>query len=71
MNRVTPKVLLNSKWTKINVENREKHFLISTVKFDEQQNVIECIIEAVINKNVYSIDWRELKDNQQWRLGWV
>ncbi|WP_415227959.1 TIGR02450 family Trp-rich protein, partial [Psychromonas sp.] len=23
------------------------------------------------NKNVYSIDWRELKDNQQWRLGWV
>jgi len=71
MNKITPKVLLNSKWTKINIDRKEKHFLITTVKFDEQQNVIECIIEAVINNAAYSIDWRELKDTQQWRLGWI
>ena len=71
MNRIAPKSLLNSKWTKVEVTNKEKHFIITTVKFDEQQNVIQCIIEAVINNNEYSIDWRTLKDKQQWQLGWV
>ena len=71
MNRINPKALLNSKWTKNSITNKEKHFVITTVKFDEQQNVIECIIEAVINNKEYSIDWRDLKDIQQWKLGWV
>jgi tryptophan-rich hypothetical protein len=71
MNRISPKTLLHSKWTKITIKNKEKHFVITKVKFDEQHNVIKCIIEAVINNNEYSIDWQDLKDNQQWKLGWV
>ena len=71
MNRINPKVLLSSKWTKTTVTNKEKHFIITKVKFDEQQQVIECIIEAVINNKQYAIDWRVLKETQQWRLGWV
>lgn len=71
MNRITPKVLLNSKWTKIDVTNKEKHFIVTNIKFDEQQNVIKCIIEAVISNNEYDIDWHVLKDTQQWRLGWL
>ena len=71
MNRISPKTLLHSKWTKITIKNKEKHFVITKVKFDEQYNVIKCIIEAVINNNEYSIDWQDLKDNQQWKLGWV
>ncbi len=71
MNKITPKALLNSKWTKNKVKNKEKHFVITKIKFDEQQNVIECIITAVMNNKEYAINWRDLKDNQQWRLGWL
>ena len=70
MNRVNPKALIQSKWTKVDVRNKEKHFIITLVKFDEQQKVIECLIEAVMTKNEYPIDWRELKLNDEWRIGW-
>jgi tryptophan-rich hypothetical protein len=70
MNQINPKTLINSKWTKIDVDNKEKHFIITVVKFDEQKNVIECLIEAVMTKNEYAIDWRDLKDNHLWRIGW-
>jgi tryptophan-rich hypothetical protein len=70
MNKISPKALLNSKWTKKEVLNKEKHFVIVLVKRDELQTVISCIIEAAINNNQYSIDWRELKDSQKWRIGW-
>lgn len=70
MNKVSPKALMRSKWSKVNVENKEKHFIITHVKFDEQQNVVKCVIEAVINKREYALDWRELKDSNQWKMGW-
>ncbi|MEH6451433.1 MAG: TIGR02450 family Trp-rich protein [Psychromonas sp.] len=70
MNKISPKAILNSKWTCMEVDNKEKHFVVTLVKFDEQQNVIECVIEAVISKNEYSIDWRDLKLSDRWRMGW-
>jgi len=70
MNRVSPKALLHSKWTKIMIKNKEKHFIITKVTFDEDQAVIECIIEAVISKNDYKINWRDLKDSTLWKIGW-
>ncbi|WP_435237722.1 TIGR02450 family Trp-rich protein [Psychromonas sp. PT13] len=70
MNKVNPKALLHSKWTKVVVNKKEKHFMITSVKFDEDKNVIECIIEAVMTKNEYNINWRELKCIDQWRIGW-
>jgi tryptophan-rich hypothetical protein len=70
MNRVSPKALLHSKWTKIAIQNKEKHFVITSVKIDEDQNVIECIIEAVISHNEYAINWRDLKNSNLWRIGW-
>lgn len=70
MNQLSPKKLLHSKWTASNPENREKHFMVIEVEFDEEGNVIECLIEAVINRNTYSINWRDLKDSNQWRAGW-
>ena len=30
---------------------------------DEENNIIGCKLEAVINKNQYSIDWKGLNDN--------
>jgi tryptophan-rich hypothetical protein len=70
MNKINPKALIHSKWTKVDVRNKEKHFVITLVKFNEQQKVIECMIEAVITKNEYPIDWRELKMSDKWRVGW-
>lgn len=70
MNSINPKVLLHSKWTKVEVTKKEKHFVITKVTFDEEQKVTECIIEAVISKNEYSINWRDLKQLEQWRMGW-
>jgi tryptophan-rich hypothetical protein len=67
---LSPKALIHSKWTKIEVNNKEKHFIITFVKFDEQQKVVECVIEAVMTKNEYAIDWRELKNSERWRMGW-
>ena len=71
MNKVSPKALLHSKWTKTNVINKEKHFVITSVEFDEDQRVMECVIEAVMNKRQYSIDWRELKSKEEWQMGWL
>lgn len=70
MNKVNPKALLHSKWTKVEIKNKEKHFIITKVVKDEDQNVVECIIEAVISNNEYSINWRDLKSPLDWKIGW-
>ncbi|RLV59019.1 TIGR02450 family Trp-rich protein [Parashewanella curva] len=70
MNQVNPKHLLNSKWTKTEVVNKEKHFIIVELLKDEEDTIIGCSIEAVINHNQYQINWRELKNSTVWRYGW-
>jgi tryptophan-rich hypothetical protein len=70
MNKVNPKALIHSKWTKTEVTNKEKHFVIVSVEFDEEQAVVACEIEAVINKEQYEINWRELKNSEKWKIGW-
>jgi tryptophan-rich hypothetical protein len=70
INKVNPKALINSKWTKVDVVNKEKHFIITKVEFDDEQKVTDCIIEAVMTHNEYALDWRELKIGGKWRMGW-
>ena len=70
INKVNPKSLLHSKWTKVDITNKEKHFIVTLVKFDEDQKLVECIIEAVMTKSEYRIDWRELKESNSWLIGW-
>ena len=70
MTRINPKKLLNSKWTSVTPENKEKHFLITDVEFDEEGKVIHCLIEAVISKRSMSVKWRELKNEANWQQGW-
>lgn len=71
MNPISPKKLLHSKWTAVTPKNKEKHFLVTAVKFDEQGNVILCAIEAVMSKRSAPIQWQQLKDIGQWRQGWL
>lgn len=70
MKKTNHKKLLNSKWTAIAPQNKEKHFLLIKVEKDEDENIIECIIEAIMTKNTYPIYWRDLNDAQQWLSGW-
>ncbi len=70
MNRIHPKKLLHSKWTAVTPINREKHFVVTEVDFDDDQTVIHCRIEAVMSKRSQDIDWRDLKNTQHWLPGW-
>lgn len=70
MNTINPKKLLNSKWTTVNPLNREKHFMVTEVEFDEGGVVIACLIEAVLSKRATPIEWQDLKDSEQWLQGW-
>ena len=70
MNQINPKKLLNSKWTKVFPTKKAKHFLITELKYDENELISDCLIEAIISKNNESIDWNELKDSNKWQQGW-
>ena len=70
MHQINPKKLLHSKWTAVSPVNKEKHFMVTELKFDEEGNVIHCLIEAVLTNREMSIDWQELKNTANWRQGW-
>jgi tryptophan-rich hypothetical protein len=50
--------------------NKEKHFTITEVEYDEDGNVILCLIEAIMSKRSIPIHWQDLKDTEQWIQGW-
>jgi tryptophan-rich hypothetical protein len=70
MNKINAKKLLNSKWTAVKPIHKEKHFIITELEFDENNNVINCLIEAVISNRVQPINWAELKESEHWQQGW-
>ena len=70
MNTINPNKLLNSKWTAVNPKNREKHFIVTEVEFDEEGAVIVCSIETVISKRSMPIQWQTLEDVSVWLHGW-
>jgi len=70
MNTVSPKKLLNSKWTAVEPKNKEKHFIVVEVDYDDDKNVVLCVLEALMTKRQSEIDWRVLKDQGAWRSGW-
>jgi tryptophan-rich hypothetical protein len=72
MNKINPKKLLNSKWTAVTPINKEKHFIISKMQFDEEGIVVvvDCCIEAVMSKRAMTINWLDLKDESHWLQGW-
>lgn len=70
---VSPKKLLNSKWTATTPVNKEKHFIVIKLVLpeypDKQVNLIE--MQAVYSKRIQTIDWHVLNDQDQWSQGWV
>ena len=70
MNTLNPKKLLNSKWTSVNPSNKEKHFLVTEVEYDETGAITHCLIEAVMTRRTIAIEWRTLRDSDLWDNGW-
>ena len=72
-NSVHPKKLLLTKWTAVKPVAKNKHFLVSKVMKPEPSSVtIEWVeLEAVHSKAVRRMDWRELRDQNVWRQGWM
>ncbi len=71
LNQINPRKLANSKWTAVSPVNREKHFMVVKVTFDENGLVTSCWLEAVLSRRSFEIDWRELKESEKWQQGWV
>lgn len=55
----------------MNPSNKEKHFLVTEVEFNEEGEVIHCLLEAVFTNRSEPIDWAELKDENSWLQGWA
>lgn len=70
MNRINPRKLELSKWTAVAPRDKQKHFVVTEVEFDDNGAVVECILQAVMTRHESSIDWRELKNPSQWIQGW-
>jgi tryptophan-rich hypothetical protein len=70
MNTISAKKLKHSKWTAVTPTNKEKHFLITEVEFDEDGTIMTCEIEAIRSKRLMAIDWQQLKDSNIWLQGW-
>jgi len=70
VNQINPRKLLNSKWTAVNPDNREKHFMVTDVEYDEEGAVLSCALEAVISRRVQAIEWAQLKNTSRWQYGW-
>lgn len=70
MNQFNPKKLLNSKWTATQAENKELHFIVTSLSRDEDENITGCNLEAVMTKNGYPLTLAELKNAEVWLMGW-
>jgi tryptophan-rich hypothetical protein len=69
-NQINPDKLLLSKWTAVQPSNKEKHFLVTRVIRNEQEIIVFCVLEAVINHSEYELDWHLLKNSSSWLTGW-
>lgn len=72
-NRVSPKKLLLSKWTAVQPERKEKHFLVTKV-FEPEivgQPIVQIELEAAMTGRKVCMPWRDLKSREHWRQGWL
>lgn len=70
VNQINPRKLLNSKWTAVQPEGREKHFIVQRVDYDDDGTIVACELQAVLTRRSELINWRILKDPECWLHGW-
>lgn len=70
-NPINKKKLPGSKWTAVEPVNRERHFVVvGWVADAEGRPTDRLLVEAVLNRRVREIHWRELGDASTWQIGW-
>jgi tryptophan-rich hypothetical protein len=71
--RLNPRKLLLSKWTAVQPQHKEKHFLVTRVLLpdDPSQPITEVELEAVYTRSSRIIPWQSLTDSSCWRQGWL
>ena len=70
MNPFNPRKLALSKWTASAPVNKEKHFLVTQLICDEAGVPLQVELQAVYSGRTERVDWRELRDDKRWRMGW-
>ena len=70
MHQINPNKLLLSKWTSTSPQQKEKHFIVTKLIKDDNDTVVECVLEAVINKHQYCLPWQALTSPDKWLQGW-
>lgn len=72
VNRIDLSRLSGSKWTAVDVHNRDKHFLALPLAQDRARNPAARQIElkAVLSGRIRKVDYEELRDPSQWLRGW-
>ncbi|MBV6664469.1 TIGR02450 family Trp-rich protein [Pseudomonas yamanorum] len=70
MNRINPAKLLLSKWTAARPQHKEKHFLVTQLLRDEEGDVQEIELEAVMSHRVQRLPWQTLQNAEDWKISW-
>jgi len=70
MNRINPAKLLLSKWTAARPQHKEKHFLVTKLLRDDEGDVQEIELEAVMSLRVQRLAWQTLQNAEDWKIGW-
>lgn len=68
--RLNPRKLLLSKWTAAQPQNRERHFLVTELIRDEQDNILGVELQAALTQRSQQLDWHQLQDSERWLQGW-
>lgn len=61
MNTINPNKLHHSKWTAVTPRNKEKHFIVTQLLRDEEENVVDVVLEAVHSHRETTLAWQALK----------
>lgn len=70
MHKINPNKLRHSKWTATQPSNNEKHFIVTQLLRDEEENVVEVVIEAIYSPRERVVPWKNLKNDSVWKAGW-
>ena len=71
MNQINPRKLLHSKWTALHPTKKRRHFIVTKLILStDNEIIIGCELEAVIDKSIAEIDWKPLKEATSWQMGW-
>jgi len=64
--------LPGSKWTALEPVQGEKHFVVlGWVQYALEQKSETLELEAILTRKVYEIDYRQLKNAEKWKMGWL